>query len=151
MTQTDALSWRVLHFKRGSRGERKYRDRRESKKLSSDYGKQIQYKTTHGHFWGKYRLTGLPDSLLGCQNYAIPWTMFQFSMRPFCSPTKACSYYPEWIYSWLERTLRQCTTLPEFCTPGKQGLSRNYPPHPTLFCSRKQLTTKEPLLPIWLG
>lgn len=78
------------------------------------------------------------------QNYTIPWTMFQFSMRPICPPSKACSYYPVWIHSSAEGNVRWCWILPEYCTPGKQWLSRNYPPP---FCVLENSLLQRTVLP----
>lgn len=125
-------------LERQARRKELQRHQKRQRKTALSIVKQIQYKATDSQFKGSNKLTRLPDFLQDHQNYAI--LMFQFSMRPFCSPTKAYNYYPVWIFSSPEGTLRQCWTLHESCTPGKQNWQKNYPS--PFLCSIKQHTAK---------
>lgn len=74
------------------RKELQRHQKKRKRETALSIAKQIQYKATDSQFYRKNKLTRLPNFLWDCQNDAI--LMFQSSMRTFCSPTKACSYYP---------------------------------------------------------
>lgn len=142
MTKTDPLSWRVLHFREATEEKAITEAIRKREREKQLWVWQSKYSTKQpiANSTEINKLTRLPDFLQDHQNYAINialWNinMFQFSKRPFCSPTKACV----WIFSSPKGTLRQCWTLHESCTSGKQGQPKNYPSH---FCVPEQLTAK---------
>lgn len=147
MTQTDALSWRVLHFKRGSRGERKYRDRRESKKLSSNYGKA---DTVQNNSWPFLRevqadwASRLPARL--------PELCYTLNNVPVLHETLLFTYQGMFLLSWVNllMTGENLETMYNFTWilhSWKTGTVKKLPPSPNAFLFQETAYYKRTALP----
>ena len=128
-----------LHFREvpEEEGNTKALEEEKEKNWASIMEKQIQHIATDSHFRERNRLSRLPHFLLANtmlypeQCFTSPWDLSVHLPRA----TILCEFTQS-----PEGNLRQCWTSSEFCTPGKQKLSRNYPS--PLLCSWKQLTAK---------